>query len=79
MDWAKLNNKKPQEISFYGVALLVILIGATVLGMGIAGYFLNIFFGFSLISPSSKVMGGSIVTVLGYIFLEIELLRKSIK
>jgi hypothetical protein len=65
------------KISFRGVALGLILFGAIVTAIGLATWFLSCL-GYSEIisSPFSKAIGGTIILALGYLILELELLRK---
>lgn len=63
------------KVSFLGVAMFLILAGATVLAVGIVMWLFN-FFGTSVYSiPSEKIIGGLIIIGLGYIAMEIELIR----
>ncbi len=71
-----LPKRDPENISFYSVGLLVIAIGAGIVGLGIAQWFLNYFKEFSFFAPSIKAIGGLVVISLGYIQIEVELLRK---
>lgn len=69
--------KKGQEHSFYGVAILLIVLGVVVFTYGAAAWLFNIFSvdaGFYF--PSFKVIGGAIIMALGYIQLELEMLRR---
>ena len=67
---------KPEDITFRGVGMLMILIGATFLAVGFVFWLLNFFAGYHLVSPSLKILGGAILASLGYVILELELLRK---
>lgn len=65
------------EISFFGVALFLILLGAGVFAVGLIGWLLNALRDDqSVFMPSLKIMGGAIIMALGYIHLELEMLRK---
>ena len=65
------------KISFHGVGLALILFGAIVCAIGLAAWLVSAFGGGSiLVFPFFKVMGGVVILGIGYIILEIELLRK---
>ncbi len=67
----------PHKASFYGVALGLIVVGAAIFALGLVGWLCNYYTGITLLSiPSIKVIGGAVVIALGYIVLELELLRK---
>ncbi|MCX6806700.1 MAG: hypothetical protein NT135_01085 [Candidatus Berkelbacteria bacterium] len=71
------SKKDPQTASFYGVALMLILIGIGIFAYGMAGWLYNTWTSQTCWAfPSIKVMGGLIIMALGYIQLELELLRK---
>lgn len=65
------------KISFQGVGLALILFGVVVTGFAAAAWVLQLF-GMHTISalPFFKVMGGIMILGLGYVILELELLRK---
>lgn len=65
----------PHKSYFRGVALALILFGAIILGGGFAEWVLNIGQGFEFFAPSLKMIGGTLILGLGYIQLELELLR----
>lgn len=70
-----LESKK--KATFYGVALLLILIGAGLFAVGGVSWLVNVYTNTTVISiPSIKIMGGLILMALGYIVLELELIRK---
>lgn len=60
---------------FRGVALFTILFGAIICAYGIATWCLNVFGSYNFYFPASKVIGGWLVITLGYIHLNLELLR----
>lgn len=60
---------------FYGVAIAAILFGAAILSVGLAQWATNTWGNTAFFAPSLKVMGGAFITLLGYINLELELLR----
>jgi hypothetical protein len=65
------------KISFYGIGLVFILFGALICGIAFASWLLSMLgFASILALPFFKVMGGIIIIGLGYIILEVELLRK---
>lgn len=68
--------KKTKDHSFYDVSLFIIVIGILVFTYGAVGWLFNAF-GNScrFVLPSEKVMGGAIIMALGYIQLELELMR----
>ncbi len=70
--------KKDHQKSFYSVAMALIITGIIILGLGLAGWVMNYFsFDFCYLTiPSLKVMGGLVILSLGYIILELDLLRQ---
>lgn len=69
--------KKGSDHSFYGVAVLVIILGVVIFTYGLSAWLFNIFSidaGFYF--PSFKVIGGATILALGYIILELEMLRR---
>lgn len=67
---------KNLKLPFRGVALAMIVFGAGILATGIVAWKLSFFFGYTSIhAPFEKVMGGAIIVALGYVILELELLR----
>lgn len=69
--------RKPKEGAFYSVALAMIILGASILAAGVSFWILNMFYNYSMSMPSEKVIGGTIICALGYIILELELVRKN--
>lgn len=72
----------PKNKNFFGVALLIIVLGVFVFTFGICQWFYNWWYlDYAFAMPSSKIIGGIMIIALGYIQLELELirLRKSIK
>lgn len=68
---------KREDRSYVAVALAMILVGAAILAYGAIGWFTNVGAQEILVPfPSLKVMGGVIIIALGYIQLELGLLRK---
>lgn len=66
------------KISFMGVGMAFILFGAIVFAFAMMAWFLQ-FFGYTPVNtafPFFKAIGSAIVIGLGYLILEIELLRK---
>jgi len=63
--------------SFMGVAMATILIGAAVFAFGVVCWIANIGVGQTIFAlPSAKIIGGLVIMSLGYIQLELELLRR---
>lgn len=63
--------------SFANVAMAFILVGAAILSYGMVAWIYNVVLEANLIAfPSIKIIGGLVIMALGYIQLEIELLRK---
>lgn len=60
---------------FQGVAIALILAGASIFAIGSLQWLLNFFADYGFASPSFKIIGGLVVTALGYIHLELELQR----
>ncbi len=74
MFWRKKAEKKPL---FRGVAMATLLAGAVILAMGIVQLGFNLWGDSSYNAPVSKIIGGLIVLSLGYIHLELEMMRIS--
>lgn len=67
----------PKDKPFLGVALAFILVGAFILAYGLVAWLYNFLSAANLLNtPSSKVLGGLVVIGLGYVILELELVRK---
>lgn len=65
-----------KDKSFVGVAGMMILAGVIIFVIGIVGWWVNVTAQENLIAfPSLKVIGGLVVMSLGYIQLELGLLR----
>lgn len=60
---------------FRNVALVTILLGAAVFAYGCVTWYLNAFRDGSYYFPAAKVVGGWVIISLGYIHLNLELLR----
>jgi len=68
--------KKHQDKSYVAVALTVIFMGAAVFAFGISGWLINWTNNEVIVAiPSMKVLGGIVIMSLGYIQLELGLLR----
>jgi len=68
--------KKRHDKTFIPVAGLMILAGAIIFVFGALGWWMNVSAESSIIAfPSLKVMGGLVIMALGYIQLELGLLR----
>ena len=65
-----------EKVNFKAIAMAIISAGAFVFAFGIVGWLFNIFTDYSFVLPSSKIIGGLIVMPLGYIILQLELIRK---
>lgn len=61
---------------FRGVALFTIILGAGICAYGLATWILNVFGSSHFNFPASKIIGGWIIISLGYIHLNLELLRE---
>ncbi|HSX41850.1 MAG TPA: hypothetical protein VLE93_00700 [Candidatus Saccharimonadales bacterium] len=63
--------------SFMGVAMLFIFLGIIIFVFGALGWLINSSQQLTIMNePSAKVMGGLIIMALGYIQLELGLLRR---
>lgn len=71
--WSKkFDSRKPY---FQSVAIATLLCGAAILALGLTELAFNLWGGRDFWAPSVKIMGGLAVLSLGYIHLELELLR----
>jgi hypothetical protein len=68
--------KNPKEVSFYGVGVVIILIGAVIFAYGGVTWLFNVFRDTNFSMPSGKIIGGLVVIALGYIQIELELMRR---
>ncbi len=69
-------NKSHKEKTFLGVAMFIILLGVIVLVIGLCQWVYNWWYlDYAFAMPSAKVIGGLVVIALGYIQLELELIR----
>lgn len=67
---------KRKDKSFMAVAIMMILAGVVIFVFGVLGWWVNVAAEETLIAfPSLKVMGGLVIMALGYIQLELGLLR----
>ena len=71
----KLTDINKHKTYFKGVALATILCGAVILALGLVEWGMNYWGSSSFSEPVLKVIGGLVVLSLGYIHLELELLR----
>jgi uncharacterized membrane protein HdeD (DUF308 family) len=62
--------------TFYGVAMFLILIGAGTFSTGVVQTILETFFNWQFGWPLAKILGGLVILSLGYIVLELELMRQ---
>ena len=60
---------------FASVAIATLLVGAAILALGGVELGFNLWGGATFASPILKVVGGLVVLSLGYIHLELELIR----
>lgn len=68
---------KHDDKSFVAVAVMFILFGAGIFTFGLISWLVNTTEAVTLIAfPSIKVMGGLVIMALGYIQLELGLLRR---
>jgi len=68
--------KKRQDKSFIAVAMCVIFAGAAIFAFGISGWLINSTQQEVVVAiPSMKIIGGMVIMSLGYIQLELGLLR----
>lgn len=69
-------SKKNEDKSFVAVALVFILLGAAIFAFGAVSWMINTMQQQTIVAiPSVKVIGGLLVMSLGYIQLELGLLR----
>lgn len=69
----------PHAPYFRGVAMALIIAGAAIFAVGGIEWITNFAAGYGFAVPSLKMIGGLIVVALGYIHLELELIRISRK
>lgn len=68
--------RDPQKIGFFGVAILLIIFGATIFSVGLVMWLFNCFGDTTYYFPTVKIIGGLLILAMGYIVLELELIRK---
>jgi len=69
--------KHGPESTFYGVALAFIILGTIIFIFGLMGWYIAAISGIGVIAyPFFKAIGGLLVMGLGYVILEMEMLRK---
>ncbi len=72
MEW-----KHPREKGFLGVAMALIIVGAFIFAYGGVAWFYNYLTSTTTnYIPSGKIIGGIVVLALGYVVLELELIRE---
>ena len=71
----KFRNFDAHKPYFRGVAIATLLCGAAILALGIVELGMNLWGSSAYSAPLFKIIGGLAVTSLGYIQLELELLR----
>jgi hypothetical protein len=69
----------PHKAYFHSVSLAFILLGASLFSIGSVEWLLNHFAFYDLSYPLLKIVAGLVITALGYIHLELELIRISRK
>lgn len=69
----------PHKPYFLNVAVIFILVGAGLFAIGLVEWILNMWWFYDFTAPLFKVASGLVVTSLGYIHLELELIRISRK
>ncbi len=67
----------PKEKSFFSVAMGLIVFGAVIIALGASEWALNCGLGYHFVYPMGKILAGTVITALGYIVLELELMRKN--
>ncbi len=68
---------KREDKSFMGVAMLFIFLGIVIFVFGALGWLINSSQELTIMNePSAKIMGGLVIMALGYIQLELGLLRR---
>lgn len=69
---------KPGKSSFFGVGILFILFGSVIFAFSLVGWLSSAAGNDILIhAPFTKVIGGAIIIALGYILVELELIRRN--
>ncbi len=71
-----MSHKRPsKELSFWGVAASIIIFGSAILALGLVEWIFDMsgIAGFGY--PMGKVLIGVVILALGYIVLELELMR----
>ncbi len=71
--------KSADQLTFYGVALLLILAGVSILALGAVQLIGQLAWQWSFGWPMAKVMSGLMIIALGYVVLELELIRRKNK
>ena len=72
MKFKDFDNHKPY---FRSVAIATLLCGAAILALGVVELLMNLWGGTNFSEPLFKIIGGFVVTSLGYIHMELEMLR----
>ena len=67
--------KKRQDARFGGVAFFLIILGMVIFAVGGSLWWLNVCYGFHYVYPAMKAIAGLVVLGLGYILLELEMMR----
>lgn len=72
-------NFDPHKPYFYSVAMALILCGVVIFSVGLVEWISTLIGSYSYAVPFFKIIGGLVVIALGYIHLELELLRTQTK
>lgn len=73
------SRRSPENVAFHGVALFIIIVGIVFLSIGSVQLIGQMLWQWSFGWPLAKVMAGLIIIALGYIILELELIRRKLK
>jgi hypothetical protein len=71
--------RSAENLTFYGVALFIILVGIAILAVGLVQLAGQMLWEWQFGWPMAKVMAGMVILSLGYVVLELELLRRNNK
>lgn len=66
---------KTKERAFFGVAMAFIMAGSAAVALGIIEWLFNFYGDAIFLFPLAKMFAGFIITGLGYIILQLELIR----
>ena len=71
--------RSAHNIKFYGVALFIILAGVALLAVGLVQVVGQVLWQWQFGWPMAKIMAGLMIIALGYVVLELELIRRKDK